>query len=85
MRGCRLNPCRWNFCQGSVFPPSLGAQAPGFYGLWTATGLSPFPVAVPPSAYPTAFPWALAAETIPFLTRIRWTPAPGSPTTTESQ
>jgi len=29
-----------------------------------------------PSAYPLAFPEALASETIPHWPRMRWTPAP---------
>src|SRR5215471_5147978 len=33
-------------------------------------------VTVSPSAYPMAFPWAFACETIPLLFRLRLTPAP---------
>jgi len=37
---------------------------------------SPFHVAVSPSAYPMAFPWACACETSPLPLRLRLTPAP---------
>ena len=37
----------------------------------TSTGTSTFHVAVPPLAYPTAFPWAFASETI-LLTSSMW-------------
>lgn len=40
------------------------------------TRSSIFHVLVSPSAYPAAFPQALASETIPQLIRIRWTPTP---------
>jgi hypothetical protein len=41
----------------------------------TATCTFTVHVAVPPSAYPLAFPGALASETIPLPTRMRLTPA----------
>jgi hypothetical protein len=42
----------------------------------TATRTFTIHVAVPPSAYPLAFPEALASETIPLPTRMRLTPTP---------
>ena len=59
MRCCSLNTCRWNFFQGSVFHPSIGAQAP----VSMACGLLLLPL---PSL------WPCLRQPIPRLSRGRW-------------
>jgi hypothetical protein len=55
------------------------------HSVFTSTRTSTVHVAVSPSAYPGAFPRALASETIPFPIDMRLTPAPfGAPVLMES-
>ncbi len=56
--------------------PSIHRSCDRGHSLLTATRTFTVHVAVPPSAYPPAFPGALASETIPLPIRIRLTPTP---------
>ena len=56
--------------------PSIHRSADRGHSVLTATRTFTVHVAVPPSAYPLAFPRALASETIPLPTRMRLTPTP---------
>jgi len=56
--------------------PSIQRSPHRVQSLVTATRPLTVHVAVPPSAYPLAFPGAWAAETIPPPPRLRWPPTP---------
>jgi hypothetical protein len=57
--------------------PSIHRSGDRVHSVSTATYAFTIHGAGSPSAYPLAFPRALASETIPLLPRIRWTPTPG--------
>jgi hypothetical protein len=57
--------------------PSIHRSGDRVHSLFTATCAFTIHGAGSPSAYPLAFPEAVASETIPHWPRMRWTPAPG--------
>ena len=57
--------------------PSIHRSRDRVHSVSTATWAFTIHGAGSPSAYPLAFPEALASETIPHWPRMRWTPAPG--------
>ncbi len=62
-----------------VLPGDRVSSIPRYYrahSVFTSTRTSTVHVVVSPSAYPVAFPRALASETIPFPIDMRLTPAP---------
>jgi hypothetical protein len=56
--------------------PSIHRSGDRVHSVYTATRPCTVHVVGSPSAYPLAFPGALACETIPLPARIRWTPTP---------
>ncbi len=65
--GQPLNPAlmrAWIALPSRSFP-SYADAAIALHTMFTPTDVFPFPIAVPPSAYPPAFPEAFASEPIP--------------------
>ena len=62
MRFCNLNTFLWSFCQGIAFHSTVVLIL--VLDIFIATCTSTIQVTVPPSAYPLAFPEALAFEAI---------------------
>src|SRR6266446_2379131 len=65
-----------HFLPGNHVPSIHRGCCARVHSILASCHTSTFHVAVSPSAYPIAFPWAFACETIPLLLRLRLTPAP---------
>jgi hypothetical protein len=72
----KLEHCPLESLPGNSVPSLQRCRGLRGHGVLASMGSSTFHGVVSPSAYPVAFPWAFAFETIPFPTSMRLTPAP---------